>query len=151
MKVEKVLSILLWILLAVSAFLVVSLMSNIVDDKTDTTMGSWINLNLSWSYVLLALAAGVAVLGTLFHTLTSKEAAKKGLTSLGFAVVVVGVSYIMASDAIPSFYGVENYVNDGTLTNTIAKWIDTTLITTYVLLGLLVLATIVSSVSRIFK
>ncbi len=150
MKVEKVLNIMMWVLLAVSAVLIVSLMSNIGEDS-DPTMGSWINTNLSWTYILLLLTTGVAVIGALIHTFSSKEAAKKGLTAVVFAAVLVGISYAFASDAIPQFYGVEDYVADGSLTNTIAKWIDTTLIATYLLIGLVIVATIVSSVSRIFK
>lgn len=140
----------MWVLLAVSAFLVVSLMLNIGEDD-DPIMAKWINTNLSWTYILLVIASAIAILGALYHTFSSKEAAKKGLISLGFAVVVLGLSYSMASDAMPSFYGVEKFINDGTLTNTVVKWIDTTLIAVYLLLGLLIVATIWSSVSRLFK
>ena len=54
MKLEKVLNILMYVLLAVSAILIVSMMMNLSDDDADATMGAWINTNLSWSYLLLA-------------------------------------------------------------------------------------------------
>ena len=151
MKLEKVVTILMWVLLAVSAVLIVSLMSNISEEDADAVMGSWININLNWTYILLGIATGFSILGALYFTFTDKDAAKKGLTALGFAAVVVGISYVIASDAIPQFFGVEKYVADGSLTNTIAKWIDTTMITTYVLLGLVIASIAVSSVVRIFK
>ena len=151
MKLEKVLNIVLWVLLAVSAVLVVSLMTNISDNDADPTMGAWINTNLTWSYILLGIGAGVAVIGALYYTFTDKAAAKKGLIAVVFAGVVLAISYLLASDAIPQFYGVDKFVADGTLTNSIAKWIDTTLYATYILLLLTILSILGSSVFRIFK
>jgi len=150
MKLEKVLNIVLVVLIVVSAFLIVSLMSNIGED-TDPTMGAWINTNITWAYILLFAAIAAAVIFSLIQTLTDKRAAKRGLVGLVSVVVVVGVSYLFASDKMPQFYGVEKFVADGTLTNTVSKWIDTTLITTYILLALLIIATAAASVSRIFK
>ena len=151
MKLEKVLTIILWVLLAVSAFLVVSLMANISDNDADPTMGAWINTNLTWSYILLGIAAAFAVVFALINTFTDKAAAKKGLIALAFAGVVLAISYALASDALPQFYGVEKFIADGSLTSTVSKWIDTTLYATYILLLLAVIATVVSSVSRVFK
>ncbi|WP_163718304.1 hypothetical protein [Mangrovibacterium lignilyticum] len=151
MKSEKVLSILLWVLLAVSAILVVSLMMNLSDDKADSTMGAWINTNLTWSYLLLGAGTIVAVVFALIHTFTDKAAAKKGLVALVFAGVVLGLAYVIASGSIPEFYGVDKYVADGSLTTTISKWIGTTLYATYILLFLAIVAIAVSAVSRIFK
>ncbi len=150
MKLEKVLNIGMWVLLVVSAFLIVSLMTNIGEDN-DPTMGAWINTNLTWTYILLGITATVAVLFGIIHTFMDKDAAKKGLISLGFAAVVVILSYVMASDAIPQFHGVDKFIADGTLTSTVAKLIDTTLIATYILLFLLIIATVAGSVFRIFK
>lgn len=151
MKLDKVLSIVLWVLLAVSAALLVSMMMNISDDETDAAMGAWINTNLTWTYILLFIGAAVAVIAGIFQTFTDKEAAKKGAISIVFVVIVIAVSYAIASDAIPSFYGVQKFVDDGTLTPTISKWVGTTLYATYILLGLTILGVIASSVSRAFK
>jgi small-conductance mechanosensitive channel len=143
-------TILLWVLLIVSAVLIVSLIVNIGED-TDPTMGSWINSNLVWSYVLLAIGAGIAVLAGLFHMATDMKAAKKGLISLVFLVVVAVVSYLLASDTIPQFAGVQKFINDGTLTNQVAKMVDTGLYATYILLALAILSILFSSVTRLFK
>src|SRR5690606_10237219 len=95
-KVGKIVTILLWVLLIVSAVLIVSMMVNISENEADPTMGSWINSNLVWSYILLAIGAGIAVLAGLFHMATDIKAAKKGLISLVFLVAVAVVSYLLA-------------------------------------------------------
>ncbi|KOH44757.1 hypothetical protein NC99_24170 [Sunxiuqinia dokdonensis] len=114
-------------------------------------MGAWINTTLTWSYILLGIGAVVAVVFALINTFTDKQAAKKGLMAVVFAGAVLAISYALASDAIPQFYGVDKFVEDGTLTNTVSKWIGTTLIATYVLLGLSVVAIATSAVTRVFK
>ncbi|WP_423130471.1 hypothetical protein [Gaoshiqia sp. Z1-71] len=151
MKLEKVLNITLWVLLAVSAFLIVSLMMNLSDNEADPTMGAWINTNLTWSYILLGIGAAVAIIFALVQTFTDKAAAKKGLTALVFVAVVLVLSYVLASDAMPQFHGVEKYIADGSLTSSISKWIDTALNATYILLFLAIMGIVVTSVSRIVK
>jgi DMSO reductase anchor subunit len=150
-KIGRILTILQWVLVAVSAILVISLMVNISDVESDPTMGSWINTNLIWAYILLVIGAGAAILAGFLHTLTDKKAMKQGLLSLGFLVVIVVVSYLLASDAMPTFHGVEKYIDDGTLTPTISKWIGTGLFATYILLVIAILGMLASSVSRLFK
>ena len=151
MKLEKVLSIVLWVLLAVSAVLIVSMMTNISENDADPTMGAWINTNLTWSYILLGIGAVVAIVFALYNTFTDKDAAKKGLIALVFTAVVIVISYVLASDAIPQFYGVEKFVADGTLTATISKMVGTGLYATYVLFVLVMLAIAGSSLNKVIK
>ncbi|MGE4586239.1 MAG: hypothetical protein AB7D05_02735 [Mangrovibacterium sp.] len=151
MKLEKVLNILMVVLVAVSAVLIVSLISNISDNEADAVMNGWLNTNLSWAYILLFATGGIAIIASLIHTASNKAAARKGLVVFLAAVVVLVISYSLASDQLPQFFGVEKFVADGTLTTTVSKWIDTTLIATYILAGLTVGATIFWSVKRIVK
>lgn len=151
MKLDKVLTIVLWVLLAVSAVLIISMMTNISENDADPTMGAWINTNLTWSYILLGAGAVIAVVFALYNTFTDKAAAKKGLVALVFAGVILAISYVLASDAIPQFHGVQKFVADGTLDNSVSKWIGTTLYATYILLFLAIISIAVSAVSRIFK
>ncbi|RIH66737.1 hypothetical protein D1164_03830 [Mariniphaga sediminis] len=150
-KVGKIVTILLWVLLIVSAVLIVSMMVNISENEMDPTMGSWINSNLVWAYILLVVGAGIAVLASLFHMFTDIKAAKKGLLSIAFLGVVALLSYLLASDAIPQFVGVQKFINDGTLTQQVAKLVDAGLYATYILLGLAVLSIAYSSLTRLFK
>jgi hypothetical protein len=150
-KVGKIVTIILWALLIISAVLVVSLMVNISENEADPTMGGWINTNLLWAYMLIAIGAGVAILAGLFHMATDFEAAKKGLIALAFLGAVALISYLLASDQIPQFIGVQKFINDGTLTPQVAKLVDTGLYATYILLGLAVLSIILAPVTRLFK
>jgi len=150
-KVGKFVTILLWVLLIVSAVLIVSMMVNISENDADPTMGSWINSNLVWTYILMAIGAGIAVLAGIYHMFTDIQAAKKGLISFLFLGVVAVVAYLLASDEIPQFVGVQKFINDGTLTAQVAKLVDAGLWATYILLGLAVLSIAFSSVTRLFK
>ena len=149
-KVERIVTILLWVLIIISAVLVVTLMTNI-GDETDPVMGGWINTNLVWAYILFGICAGIAILAALFHMLTDIKAAKKGLLSIVFLGVVALISYLLASDEIPQFIGVQKFVNDGTLTTQVAKLVDTGLYATYILLALAILSIALSSVTRMLK
>lgn len=150
-KVGKIVTILLWVLIIVSAVLIVSLMVNISENEADPTMGSWINSNLIWAYILMVICAGIAILAGLFHMITDIHAAKKGLISLVFLGAVFVVAYLLSSDAIPQFIGVQKFINDGTLTPQVAKLVDTGLYAMYILLGLAILSIVFSSINRIFK
>jgi hypothetical protein len=119
--------------------------------ETDPAMNSWVNTNLIWGYILLAIGAGVAVLAGLFNMFTDKKAAKGGIVALVFMGAVAAISYVMASPEIPQFIGVEKFINEGKLTESIAKLVDTGLYATYILLGLAILAIASSSVMRLFK
>lgn len=151
-KIGKIVTIILWVLLLISLVLIVSLMVNINEDvKTDPAMLSWINTNLIWAYILIAFGAGVAIIAGLMQTVTDKKAAKGGLISLVFMGAVALVSYMMASSEIPQFIGVDKFINNGSLTEGIAKLVDTGLYATYILLGIAILAIVLTPVVRMFR
>ena len=151
MNTKKALKILLWAVVGITVVFLVSLISNISDDKTSIAMNSWISTNLVWSYILL-IACGVIALGFgLYQTFTDKEAAKGGLITFVCAVVIFGISYLLASGKMPVFYGVQKFIDDGTLTLSVAKWADTMLIGTYILFGLTIVATVYSAIANSVK
>jgi hypothetical protein len=150
-KTGKIITILLWVLLIVSTILVVSLMVNISENEADATMGSWINTNLIWAYILVAVGAGITIFGGLIQMLTDKQAAKGGIIAFVFLGAVALVSYLLASSEIPQFIGVDKFINNGTLNEKVARFVDAGLIATYILLGLAILSIALSSVTRLFK
>ena len=151
-KTGKIVTIILWALLIASAVLIVSLMVNINEEvDTDPAMNSWVNSNLIWAYILTAIAAGVAILAGLANMATDKKAAKGGLISLAFMGGVILIAYLLASPEIPQFIGVEKFLNDGTLNESIAKLVDTGLYATYILLATAILSIAGMSVVRLFK
>jgi hypothetical protein len=151
-KTGKIVTIVLWALLIVSSVLIVSLMVNINEEvETDPTMIRWVNSNLIWAYILISFGAGVAILAGLFHTVTDKKATKAGIISLVFLGAVALVAYLVASPEIPQFIGVDKFLNDGTLTASVAKMVDAGLYATYILLVLAILSIASSSVMRLFR
>lgn len=150
-KIGKIVTITLWVLLLISSVLIVSLMVNISENDGDPAMLSWINTNIIWAYILIAFGAGVAIIAGLMQTVTDKKAAKGGVVSLVFMGVVALVSYMMASSEIPQFIGVDKFINDGSLTEGIAKLVDTGLYATYILLGIAILSIILTPVVRMFR
>ena len=151
-KTGKIVTIVLWVLLIISSILIISLMVNINEEvETDPAMSSWVNSNLVWAYILVVFGAGVAILAGLFHTVSDKKAAKGGIISLAFLGAVALISYLLASPEIPSFIGVDKFLNDGTLTEGVAKMVDAGLYATYILLAIAILSIAMSSVMRLFR
>jgi Ni/Fe-hydrogenase subunit HybB-like protein len=151
-KIGKIVTIVLWALLIVSAILIVSLVVNINPEvDTDPAMLSWVNSNLIWAYILAAIGAGVAVISSLLHMFTDKKSAKNGIISIVFLGAVAVVAYLLASPEIPQFVGVDKFIADGTLNENVAKMVDTGLYATYILLALAILSIASSSVFRLFR
>lgn len=151
MKFAKATTIVLWVLLGITVFLVISLLANIDENKSDAGMDTWINANLYWTYILFGAAIGIAVVMELISTATDKKASKNALIAFVFMGAVVGLSYMFSDSSIPQFYGVEKFVENGSLTTDVSKWIGTGLIATYILSGLAVMGIIWSSISGIFR
>jgi len=147
-KIGKKVTIVLWALIIVSAVLVISMIANISENDADPVMLSWININLIWVYILGVVGAGIAVVFALFHTLSSKQAAKGGLISLIFMGAVALIAYLLASPEIPQFIGIDKFIANGLTTQTI-KLVDTGLIATYILFAIAVLTILLGPVIRL--
>lgn len=150
-KTGKYVSIFMWALIVITAILAISLVANLSDNELDPAMNSWVSTNLTWTYILMIFSAIILVGFAVYQMATDFEAAKKGLMSVAFMGVVVLIAYIMASDAMPTFLGVQKFIDDGTITPKVMKWVDTGLIGTYIVLGISVVSIIYASVSRLFK
>lgn len=148
-KIGKIITIVLWALIIVSAVLIVSLVANINDvNDADPAMLSWINANIVWVYTLLVVGAGMAVLFGLVHTATNKQAAKNGLISLLFLAVVAVIAFVTASPEIPQFIGVDKFIAEG-LTESTVKLVDAGLIATYILFGVAVVSIVLGPLARL--
>ncbi len=148
-KIGKKITIVLWALVIITLILIISLMANINEaNETDPDMLSWINTNLIWVYILLAVAAGLAILFAIYQTLSDKKAAKGGIISLAFLGGVAVVSFVLSSPEIPQFIGVDKFIADGLTPQTI-KLVDTGLIATYIMLAISVLTILLGPVIRL--
>ncbi len=151
MKFAKITNIMLWIFLGISLFLIISLLSNLNENKSDPTMDTWINTNLYWAYSLFGVAIAAALILESVYLVSDKKAAKSALIAIVFLGAVVGLAYLFSNSEIPKFYGVQKFIDDGTINPSISKWIGTGLIATYILSALSVIGIIWSSISSIFK
>lgn len=149
-KIGKLLTIGLWGVMLISAILIISMMVNISSNDLDPTMNSWINTNMVWTFILLIAVAGIAVLAAIFQTVTDISAAKKGLLTLGVFLVIAIISYLLASDTMPSFLGVDKFIENGTLTPRVSKLIDTGLNATYILFIVAILSLALAPLMRLF-
>jgi hypothetical protein len=122
---SKIIAILSGVLLAVSAI------SGVVTFVT----GEYIDWLLIWTYILIGSAFLVIIVMSLIGMLSSKKSALTLLGVLALAAVIVFGAHAFASDTLPTFFGVEDY----NLTLTVAKWVDTSLYVTYLLLGAAIL------------
>lgn len=151
MKFAKRTSMALWIMLAISLFLIISLFANLDPTASNGDTSKWIGANLYWSYILL-ITAIVAVLGLeLVNALSDKKAAKNALVGIGLLAGVILISYLFSDTEMPNFLGAQKFIENGTVTPTILSWIGTGLIASYILFAIAVIAIIWSSVSNIFK
>ncbi len=150
MKFTKITTITLWVIMGISIFMIISLLSNL-GEGADPNMDTWLNVNLSWSYVLLCIAGAAALVMEFLNMLADRKALKSALVGIGLLAAVLLISYMFSDSSIPKFYGAEKFVEDGILNNTVSLWIDTGLIATYILSAVAFVTIIWSSVSGFFK
>jgi hypothetical protein len=150
MSLQRILTILLYILLAVSAVLIaIFYFGPDVEGTTGTNLEepTITNFILRWAYGLLVVGAILAILFPLGYMIANPKNATKALMALVFIGVVVLVGYFLASDRI-----LEMTAYQGTGNNpTTLKWAGTGIISMYLLLGLAVLSIIFSEIAKFFK
>jgi len=151
MKFAKITTIMLYVILGISVFLVISLLSSLDANMADESMSTWISTNLYWTYLLLGIAFVAAVVLEFINTISDKRATKSALIAIGFLGGVILISYLFSDSEIPKFFGADKFVADGTITPSVMRWTGTGLIATYILSAISIIAIVWSSVSRIFK
>jgi small-conductance mechanosensitive channel len=151
-KTQKFSTIILWGLMIISIVLFAIMVLSIDSQSNPGPKAvANINLNINWAIALFAIAAVVAVLFALTQMFSEKGKAIQALIVLGLMAAVVFVSYSLASSTIPQFYGVEKFVADKTLTESISRWVGTGLNVTYILFASAFLSIIGFGVASIFK
>lgn len=151
-KTRKLASILQIVLMVVSVVLFVLLVINIDDEKNPGSVARlWIERNILWAYILFGLATVITVLFSIVQIFTDKAKAKSAIISLIFMGGILAISYALASGDLPSFFGVEKFIADGSLTESVSKWVGTGLYMTYILSGLTVGSIVVFGIGKLFK
>lgn len=151
-KVQKLSSAILWVLMIVSVALFVVLVTSIDDEKNPGAQAvQMITVNMNWAMVMFAIAAVVVLFFAIAQTVTDKTKLLQALLVFGILGAILGVAYVLASGEIPTFFGVDKFVADGTLTPSVSKWVGTGLYAAYILFGASFLSIAGFSVANMFK
>jgi len=151
MKFARITSMLLWVILAISSYFIVSLLINMDVNTSDIEMNKWINANLVWSYILIAICFGAALILEAIQIISDKKVAFNSLIVIALFGFIILISYILSDSDIPQFKGVDKFVADGTLTPTSSLWIGTGLIVSYILSAISIIGIIFTTISNFFK
>ncbi len=156
---KTIVSVVLYIILIVSVALVVlfSMKNSGLSLPEDATVaeqiaayGVSLDMFIGWAYVLIGLAAAVAIIPSIIQLVTQPKNAVKTLISLVVVGVVVFVAYslsdgtVFTSDQLPGYDGADNV--PATL-----KFADTMIYTTYFLLVGAIISIVYVEVSKVFK
>lgn len=131
----KILPIVLYVLLGVSALLGVLFYLGSVDTE----------ILIGWCYILMALATASAIIFPVLGLVKDPKAAKSALIGVGAIVIVFGISYAFAGDEVTPKYEKFN-VGSGE-----SKLVSTGLIAFYILAFAAVLSIVSSGFIKLIK
>ncbi|HYX09933.1 MAG TPA: hypothetical protein VE912_24610 [Bacteroidales bacterium] len=150
MSLSKGTSILLYILMGISAVLVILFYFGPVVPGTENTSMEEPKITeiiLRWGYFLMAVTAAITIIFSIVNIFINPQNAKKtGFVILG-ALVLIIIAYTQASDKVMSINGYDGPDN----VPTTLKIVGTGLITAYLLGALAVVSIIYSEIAKLFK
>jgi hypothetical protein len=151
-KSRKITTIVLWALMIISIGIFVYMFVSI-DDETNPGAKAveLITLNINWAIALFALGALIILFFAILQIFEDRSRLITMVIVIGLFAVVLGAAYMLASSEIPNFFGVDKFIADGTVNETISHWIGTGLYLTYILLGCSFLSIIGFSAVKLFK
>jgi len=132
---SKILPIVLYVLLGISALLGVLFYLDAVDTQ----------ILLSWCYVLMGLATAAAIVFPILSMAKDPKAAKSALIGVGALAVVFIISYVLAGDEMLPKY--EKFISGPGE----SKLVSTGLIAFYILAIGAIIATVSSGFMKLFK
>lgn len=138
----KYLSIIKYVLLIVSAILVIAGAVTFVDGEENTTL----NLMLVWSFVMIVLTIALTVIMPLITVFQNPKSAVRSLIGLGLIVVVFLVSYALATDD-PITLANGKVIDDSFE----LKFSDTALWATYIAFVGVILSILYGELYKVFK
>lgn len=151
MKFAKITTFILLIFLAVSLFLAIKLFVSLDTTTVDSARSLWIDVILYWAYILLVTAFLTVFIFEFKNAVSNKKITKNILITLSFALTVIGISYLFSDSGMPKFIGAEKFIENGSVTPHLLRWIGTGLIVSYILFAISAIALVWSLISRIFN
>lgn len=151
MKAEKVSTVLILAILAISLFFIVSLFSNLAADNSDKGVSKWIDVLLIWTCILLLISCFATLWLELAYAISDKRTGKKSIIFIGSLAAVFLFSFLLSDSEMPQFKGVEKFIDNGILTPAISHCIETCLFTAYILMTIAIIGVVYSYVYQLFK
>jgi hypothetical protein len=137
-------NIVLWGLIIISALLCVVIIATIESEaKPGAVAEKWISVSLYWSIGLCAIGGLLAIVFAVIQLLENRKKAMTSILFLSIFLLVLAVSYVISSSKLPNFFGVEKFIENGSLTPLTSKLIGAGLISTYLLFAIAVVAVVV--------
>ena len=141
-KITKIVSALLGILGVVFLFLVLSKSSDEI--KSAASMGDFSSVSpiVNLTFAVLFITISVTLIFSLLGLFSDKEKLKKALISIGFLIIVVGISYLFSS-------GEETSLKDNELLSAQgSRLVETGIRTVYILGFIAILLMIISTIRK---
>ena len=141
-KITKIVSALLGILGVVFLFIVLSKSSDEI--KSAASMGDFSSVSpiVNLTFAVLFITISVTLIFSLFGLFFDKEKLKKALISIGFLIIVVGISYLFSS-------GEETSLKDNELLSAQgSRLVETGIRTVYILGFIAILLMIISTIRK---
>ena len=141
-KITKIVSALLGILGVVFLFIVLSKSSDEI--KSAASMGDFSSVSpiVNLTFAVLFITISVTLIFSLFGLFSDKEKLKKALISIGFLIIVVGISYLFSS-------GEETSLKDNELLSAQgSRLVETGIRTVYILGFIAILLMIISTIRK---
>jgi hypothetical protein len=143
---NKLIRILYIVLLAVSALL--GLLFYMGGTELDGETPLLTNTFIMWAYILTGIAALASIIFPIFQMISNPKNAKKSLLGVVVLVAIVVVAYIFSSAELMKF--TDPAMAKFNIPSTL-KQVDTGIFTTYILVGVAIIAMIYSEVAKMFK
>ena len=147
---NRLITILLWVLMAVTAvLLIIFYVGPVVEGTGGTNYEEPVITStfIVWAYILVGLTAGLTLVFSLLGLFMNPKGAKKSIFALVVAIAVIVIAWFLADDTV---LNLPHYTGKDNVPQTL-QLVDTGLIMTYLLAGLAVVAIIYSEVSKVFK
>lgn len=138
----KYLSIIKYVLLIVSAILVIAGAVTFVEGEENATL----NLMLGWSFAMIVLTIALTVIMPLIAVFQNPKSAVRSLIGLGIIVVVFLISYALATDDPITLANGDVIDNSFKL-----KFSDTALWATYIAFAGVILSILYGELYKVFK
>jgi hypothetical protein len=150
MAISKIAQYILWGLMAISLVLVgIFFFGGFVEGTEGTSTAEPVvtEVILRWAYILLIITFAIAVIFQLAFMFTNKKALKSTGIILGIAAVLILISYLLADDTVLNLI---QYTGPDNVPGTL-KFVGTSIIFTYILGILAIVAIIYSAIANLFK